>query len=190
MMPLDVLIQILPQVVLSGLAMGLVYALIAVGLNLIFGLMDLVNFAHGEYMMLAMYIAFWMWALVGVDPLIALPLCAAVLFLIGVGTYWGIIKRILAAPQLAQIAVTFGLLVFFRSLAQLLWTPDFRTVVNPVLSGTIQIAGLSTGTGKLAAGVGAGISPPDSALEAHAPGDRAPSHSRRSLCSTTDGNQH
>ena len=57
------------QAVVSGLLMGLIYALVAVGLSLIFGLMEIVNFAHGEFLMLAMFAAFWFWSLGGLDPL-------------------------------------------------------------------------------------------------------------------------
>ena len=58
------------QAIVSGLLMGLIYALVAVGLSLIFGLMEIVNFAHGEFLMLAMFAAFWFWALGGLDPLL------------------------------------------------------------------------------------------------------------------------
>src|SRR5262249_1234940 len=71
------------QAAVSGLLMGLIYALVAVGLSLIFGLMEIVNFAHGEFLMLAMFAAFWFWALAGLDPLLSLPLVAAILALAG-----------------------------------------------------------------------------------------------------------
>ena len=66
------------QAIVSGVLMGLIYALVAVGLSLIFGLMEIVNFAHGEFLMLAMYASFWFWVL-GLDPLFALPLVAGLL---------------------------------------------------------------------------------------------------------------
>jgi len=64
--------ELILQAVISGLLMGLVYALVAVGLTLIFGLMEIVNFAHGEFLMLAMFAAFWLWALAGLDPVLSL----------------------------------------------------------------------------------------------------------------------
>ncbi|MDQ3810572.1 MAG: branched-chain amino acid ABC transporter permease [Chloroflexota bacterium] len=121
--------------------MGCVYALIAVGLTLIFGLMEIVNFAHGEFLMLAMFTAFWLWALFGLDPLLSLPACAALLFALGVLTYKGIISRVLAAPMLAQIIATFGLGVFLRSAAQFLWSPDYRVISNPILAGRVNLPG-------------------------------------------------
>ncbi|MGB9553404.1 MAG: branched-chain amino acid ABC transporter permease, partial [bacterium] len=146
-----------PQTTLSGLLMGLVYALISVGLSLIYGLMDIVNFAHGEYLMLGMYSAFWAWFLFNIDPLFSIPISAAVMALLGVLTYFGIIKRILTAPSLAQIFGTYGILVFLRGLAQLLWTADFRNVVDPIASGRINFFGLYLGTGKVVAAAGAAI---------------------------------
>lgn len=134
-------LQALGQSVASGLLMGCVYALIAVGLSLIFGLMEIVNFAHGEFLMVSMFTAFWLAVLFGLDPLVALPFCAALLFLIGVGTYRGIISRVLGAPMLAQIIATFGLGVFLRSSAQFLFTPDYRVVPNPLLAGRIELPG-------------------------------------------------
>ncbi len=97
------------QAVISGLLMGLIYALVAVGLSLIFGLMEIVNFAHGEFLMLAMFAAFWLWALAGLDPMLSLPLVAMILALAGILVHFGIIRRLLRAPMLAQVCGTFGL---------------------------------------------------------------------------------
>src|SRR3954454_4349013 len=72
------------QGAVGGLLMGLIYALVADRLSLIFGLMDLVNFAHGELLMLAMYATFIVWFATGVDPLLLLVPVAAVLFALGV----------------------------------------------------------------------------------------------------------
>ena len=147
--------EIVVQSVVSGLLMGFVYALIAAGLSLIFGLMEIVNFAHGEFLMLAMFTAFWAWSLWRLDPLVSLPLTTALLFAVGVLVYKGIISRILAAPMLAQVFATFGLAVFLRSGAQFLWTPDFRLVQNPWVSGRISLFGIFLGTPQLAAALAA-----------------------------------
>ncbi len=143
--------EIVVQSLVSGLLMGLVYALIAAGLSLIFGLMEIVNFAHGEFLMLAMFATFWAWMLGRVDPLVSLPGTAALLFLFGVVVYKAIISRILAAPMLAQVFATFGLAVFLRSAAQFLWTPDFRLVQSPWVSGRLALFGIFVGTPQLTA---------------------------------------
>ncbi|MEE8532714.1 MAG: branched-chain amino acid ABC transporter permease, partial [Alphaproteobacteria bacterium] len=69
--------EIIVQTIISGLLMGFIYALVAAGLSLIFGLMEIVNFAHGEFMMLSMYTAFWLYSLFGLDPLVSIPFCVA-----------------------------------------------------------------------------------------------------------------
>ena len=143
--------EIVLQGLASGLLMGLVYALIAAGLSLIFGLMEIVNFAHGEFLMVAMYGAFWAWALAGLDPLVSLPLVTGGLALLGVLVYRGVIRRILGAPMLAQVFATFGLAVFLRSAAQFLWTPDFRLVRDPWVGGRVDLLGLYLGRPQLVA---------------------------------------
>jgi branched-chain amino acid transport system permease protein len=150
-----VTLEVLLQGLIGGLLMGFVYALIAAGLSLIFGLMEIVNFAHGEFLMLAMFATFWAWALAGLDPLVSLPLTAALLFLLGIAVYHGLIRWILGAPMLAQIFATFGLAVFLRSAAQALWGVDFRLVKDPLVSGRISLWGLFIGLPQLVASVGA-----------------------------------
>ncbi len=143
--------EIILQTIISGLLMGCIYALVAVGLCLIWGLMEIVNFAHGEMLMLGMFTAFWMFTLYHIDPILSLPLCLALLFLIGVATYFIIIKKIIKAPFLAQILATFGLGIFLRYLAQFMFSPDFRTIKNPILSGNINLGGLFIGVPQLVA---------------------------------------
>ncbi len=147
--------EVVAQALVSGLLMGFVYALIAAGLSLIFGLMEIVNFAHGEFLMLAMFVVFWAWALGGVDPVASLPLATALLFGVGWVVYRGVISRILGAPMLAQVFATFGLAVFLRSGAQFFWTPDFRLVQNPWIRGRLSLFGLFVGAPQLAAALAA-----------------------------------
>src|SRR5476649_1541785 len=113
--------EILLQTLLSGILIGLVYALVAVGLTMIFGVMDIVNFAHGEFLMFGMYASFWLFSLFALDPLWTLPLTAVMLFALGVLVYKIVIRKILDAPMLSQIFTTFGLMILFRGLAQFLW---------------------------------------------------------------------
>ncbi len=148
-------VEVLLQGIIGGLLMGCIYALIAAGLSLIFGLMEIVNFAHGEFLMLAMFSTFWAWSLWRLDPLISLPLTVGLLFLVGVATYHGIIRWILGAPMLAQIFATFGLAVFLRSAAQALWGADFQLVKNPWVQGRISLGGLFIGMPQLVASLGA-----------------------------------
>ena len=134
------------QVALSGLLMGLIYALVAAGLSLIFGLMDIVNFAHGELLMLAMYATVLLNAATGLDPLIQLPLVAVGMFVLGVLIYRGLIKRALGVQfnrGMVQIFVTFGLGIFLRGAAQFAFGGDFRSVGKSWLGDrTVDQAGV------------------------------------------------
>ncbi len=147
--------QILLQTILSGVLIGLVYALVAVGLTLIFGVMDIVNFAHGEFLMLGMYASFWGWALWKLDPLFTLPFTALGLFAFGALLYRFVIRRIIDAPMLSQVFTTFGLMILLRGLAQYLWSPDFRSVEHTVVAGKVAFAGLSFGLPQVTAAAGA-----------------------------------
>jgi branched-chain amino acid transport system permease protein len=141
--------EVIVQAIVSGLLMGMVYALIAAGLSLIFGLMEIVNFAHGEFLMLSMYVAFWSWALFGLDPLLSMPISIVLLALLGVLTYFLVVRKILGGPMLAQIFATFGLSVFLRGSAQFLWSPDYRTIQNPIISGRLELLGTFIGLPQL-----------------------------------------
>jgi len=129
--------------------MGLIYALIAAGLSLIFGLMNIVNFAHGEHLMLSMFSSFWLWSLLGLDPIISIPVTILLMAFCGVLTHYLLIRFILKATMLIQICATFGLSIFIRAMAQYLWTPDFRYVNKPLLEGRIEIAGVFIGQPQL-----------------------------------------
>ena len=134
------------QSLASGLLMGLLYGLIAVGLALIFGLMDVVNFAHGEFLMLAMYATFFLFAFFAIDPLLSAPLVAAALFVFGAVVYLLIVRfavRAKANAGMVQIFSTFGLAIVMRGLAQYFFTPDYRSVTHSWLGGkTVSVAGI------------------------------------------------
>ena len=142
-------IEIIIQAVVSGLLMGCIYALIAAGLSLIFGLMGIVNFAHGEHLMLSMFFSFWLWKLLGLDPIFSLPIVLSILAISGILTHYFLIRFILKATMLVQICATFGLSIFLRSFAQFLWTPDFRNIQKPLIEGRIEILGIFIGQPQL-----------------------------------------
>jgi branched-chain amino acid transport system permease protein len=147
------------QSLASGLLMGLLYGLIAVGLALIFGLMDVVNFAHGEFLMAAMYATFGLAVFATLDPLIASPLVALAMFGFGALVYLGVVRFAMRARTnvgMVQIFATFGLAILMRGLAQFFFTPDYRSIPTSWLGGkTISIAGIFLPTPQL---VGALIS--------------------------------
>ena len=152
-MTLEALLQILS----GGLLMGLIYALVAAGLSLIFGLMDVVNFAHGEMMMLAMYAVFVLWGITGADPIPLLPVVALLLFGVGVAIYHGMIARALSVQfnrGMVQIFVTFGLAIFIRGAAQFAFGGEFRSVTTTWLADrSLNLGGVYLPLPQVAAGL-------------------------------------
>jgi branched-chain amino acid transport system permease protein len=138
--------EALIQVIASGLLMGLIYALIAVGLSLIFGLMDVVNFAHGEFLMVAMYATFGLWLVSGIDPILLAPAVTALLFVLGATVYLGIVRYAMRAKAnigMVQIFATFGLAILIQGLAQYFFTPDYRSISDTWLGGqTLNLFGI------------------------------------------------
>jgi branched-chain amino acid transport system permease protein len=145
--------MILLQVIVSGLLMGSVYALFSSGLTLIWGMMNVVNFAHGDFVMLAMYVAYFTWTLLHQGPLVSVPLAAALLFVLGVVVYFLLIRAVMRGPMLAQILSTFGLALLLRYAAFWAFTADFVTLPDTVAGGTIDFHGLRLEGGRLIAGV-------------------------------------
>ena len=145
----------LVQVLVSGLLIGMVYALVALGLTLIWGVVEIVNFAHGDFLMLAMYLTFTFYAALHWDPLISLPLVTLALAVFGVIIHKVLIRPVLKATFLAQIFVTFGLMIFLRGMAQYIWSPDYRAIPHPWVSGSLNLGGVYIGLPQLVAGVGA-----------------------------------
>ena len=121
-------IDVLAQLAVSTVLLGGIYALIAVGLTLIFGIMRVVNFAHGEFLMLGMYLAFWSWSLWRVDPYVVLPVGAVLFFALGLVVYLLVMKGVIHASHNVQIFTTVGLATLLENVALVLWTGDFRFV--------------------------------------------------------------
>ncbi|MBN8939318.1 MAG: branched-chain amino acid ABC transporter permease [Rhizobiales bacterium] len=119
------------QAVVSGLANGAIYALIAVGLTLVFGVMRIINFAHGEFLMIAMYAGYFSWALLGIDPLLSILIVTPALMLAGVLLYGTLVRFALNVPEINQMAVTLGLSLLLQHLALVLFTGDNMLVTQP-----------------------------------------------------------
>ncbi len=129
-----------PQLLVSTVLLGGIYALIAVGLTLIFGIMRVVNFAHGEFLMLGMYLAFWTFTLWRIDPYFILVVAVPLFFAIGLGVYALVMRGVIHASHNVQIFTTVGLSTALQNLALVLWTGDFR-FVRPWHSGVVLRVG-------------------------------------------------
>jgi branched-chain amino acid transport system permease protein len=135
------------QAFLNGLLVGGVYALIASGMALIFGVMRLVNFAHGAFLMLGTYLSFYGWVFLGLNPYIFFPLWGVVLFVFAVGIYRLLVRRVMGASDFLQILLTEGISLALVGLAQLVFGADYRQINLP-------IANRITGFGSLHFSVG------------------------------------
>jgi len=119
----------------AGLLIGMILALVALGLTIIFGVMDIVNFAHGEFLMIGMYTGLLTAQGLGIDPLFTLPVAALVGFLLGIICYFGFIRFVLRGPMVAQLLGTFGLMLLLRNLALLIFGSEDRAVHTGLLVG-------------------------------------------------------
>ncbi|MGH7349671.1 MAG: branched-chain amino acid ABC transporter permease, partial [Candidatus Rokuibacteriota bacterium] len=127
----------LATVVLSGILQGGVYAMFAVGLTLIFGVMRIINAAHGEMVMMGAYLTWVSFFLLGLDPLLAMLLTLPIAFLFGVALQKVLLQAVVGQPELTALLVTFGLGLTMIYVAELIFTTDFRTI--PYAPGTVQI---------------------------------------------------
>jgi branched-chain amino acid transport system permease protein len=116
------------QLTINGILLGGIYALISIGLTLIFGVMKIVNFAYGELLMLGMYVTFWLFTLYGVDPYVSLIIATPLFFLVGVIIQSVVIQPIVKAPHISQIFATIGLSIALQNAALFFWKPDYRAI--------------------------------------------------------------
>lgn len=116
------------QAIIDGFLIGGVYAVISIGLTLVYGVMGIVNFAHAEFLAIGMFTAWFAWSAFGLDPVLAAPLSFAVAFALGWMIQTFLISRVLKAPPVAQIFLTVGLLIALQNGYLLLFGSQFRSV--------------------------------------------------------------
>ena len=116
------------QVVISGLLAGALYAMVALGLGLIFGVMRVLNVAHGPMLMMGAYTTFWLFHWFGLSPYLSLLISMPVLFVVGVVVQRLLVRRVVDAPELSSLLLTFGVSIGMVNLAQLAFTSDLRSV--------------------------------------------------------------
>jgi branched-chain amino acid transport system permease protein len=145
------MVATLAQAVVNGLLIGGIYALVSIGVTLIFGVVKIVNFAQGEFVMIGMYISFFLASFFGVDPLLSLLISMPSLFAIGVLVQHFLIRRVLALGDMPQIFLTFALSLLLMNIALLLFTANFRTVQTPYSELTFHIGPVYFAVAKLIA---------------------------------------
>jgi branched-chain amino acid transport system permease protein len=129
------------QLVISGLLIGSIYALMSIGLTLIFGVLRVVNFAHGEFLMVAMYGAWAFSRLIGVNPYLAAVAVVPAMFLFGALVYRLVIGSAMEKPHLVVVFATMGLSIFLQNVALMAMTADLRDV-PPIFARSISIGGV------------------------------------------------
>lgn len=139
------------QVLISGILVGGIYALISMGLNLILGVVRIINFAHGEFLMLAMYISFFLYSVWGLDPYVSALLVVLILFVFGLFIQRIIIQPILNTSATVKIFVTLGLSIALQNFALMLWRADFRSVHTAYQTAVINVGSVAVSIPRLIA---------------------------------------
>ena len=140
-------VSVLAQQLLLGLLIGGLYGLAAAGLSLVFGVLKVLDVAHGELIMLGGYMAFFVVALVGLDPFVSLVLVIPLSLLLGVALYWGLFGFVVRADEETRVKnsllIGFGLALALHALAVRLWTADERSIITPYGGTVLSVGGLS-----------------------------------------------
>lgn len=144
-------LPLLLQSIVNGILMGGVYGLVALGLTLIFGVMKIINFAHGSLMMLGMFTTYWLYVLAGLDPYLSLLLSIPCLFVVGLLIERFLIAQVLDAPAHNQLLLTLGISLFIENFALFLWTPNFRTLEVTYLRKAAMVGSVMISLPKLVA---------------------------------------
>jgi branched-chain amino acid transport system permease protein len=148
------------EILIRGLMLGSLYALVGMGLTLVWGVVGIVNIAHGEFVMLGAYFAFWAFSLLHLNPLFSVALSIPVFFFAGVVIHRRITERLIKEHELSALILTFGMSILIWNLAQFFWTNTYRSV--PYLTGNFPFMGLVFAKSKtvsfgLALGITAGL---------------------------------
>jgi branched-chain amino acid transport system permease protein len=134
------------QSLISGVLVGGAYALIGIGLTIIFGVMRIINFAHGDLLMVGTYITYFAFTLLGIDPFLSIVISIPVMFLLGAFLQKVFINRVLNALPQNQILLTIGLGLVMSNTAMMLFTSDYRILTTSYSSSSVKVAGLSIST--------------------------------------------
>ncbi|MFL5370231.1 MAG: branched-chain amino acid ABC transporter permease [Myxococcales bacterium] len=123
------------QILANGILLGGLYGLMALGMGLVWGVLNIVNLAHGAFIMMGGYAVYFLFTLAGIDPFLALPIAMVGMFLFGYLPQMFVLNLIVRSALLNTLLITFGFDVVLVYLAQFLFTADFRTI-NPTYSGS------------------------------------------------------
>ena len=138
--------RVLLQSAASGILIGGVYALVGIGLTIIYGVMRVINFAHGELLMIGMYLTWMIFTWLGVDPFVSIALVIPLTFLFGAFLQKTLINRVLDALPQNQILLTIGVGLIISNVVMLIFTSDYKIITTAYSSSTLNFAGLRLST--------------------------------------------
>ena len=127
--------DLLAQILVNGILLGGLYAVMALGLALVWGVLNIVNLAHGAFIMLGGYASWYLYTAAHIDPFLGLPITAVVGFAVGYAIQRGLLNLVVRAPMFNTLLITFGMEVVLTYCAQLAFSADFRTI-NPPYAGS------------------------------------------------------
>ena len=130
------------QIVVNGLLTGGVYALVAVGFSLVWGVMNVVNIAHASYIMLGAYISYWLFHLYGWDPFLSIPVSMAGLFVIGYLVASVVLNRVIRYGLVMTLVLTFGVDLILQNAALMLWSADYRSITPSYAGAGLAVGGV------------------------------------------------
>ena len=139
------------QILVNGTLQGGLYAVMALGLALVWGVLNIVNLAHGAFIMLGAYASWYLYTYAHIDPFLGLPITAAVMFALGYTLQRGLLNLIVRAPMFNTLLITFGLEVVLTYMAQLVFSADFRTINPPYAGNSLAIGSVVLPVARLAA---------------------------------------
>lgn len=130
------------QAVINGILFGAVYATIGIGFSLVWGVMNIINVAHGSFIMIGAYLSYTLYAVLGVDPFLSIPLVMAVLFGLAYVIQKFVLNRVVRGSVFITLTFTFGLQILIANVCLLIWSADYRSVKLPYSSAGFQIGGV------------------------------------------------
>lgn len=130
------------QAIVNGILFGSVYAMIGIGFSLVWGVMNIVNLAHGSFIMIGAYLSFTLYAAYRIDPFLSIPLVMAALFVLAYGIQYYLINRVVRGPSFVTLTFTFGLQILIANVCLLIWTADYKSVKLPYSSAGLELGGL------------------------------------------------
>lgn len=131
--------------------LGGTFALVALGFSIVWGIMNLVNIAHGEFIMLGAYVTFFLYTLFGIDPFLTIPLSMLALFALGYAIQFGVINWVIRAPLLVKFLLTFGFSILIENVALQIFKGDYRSVTTAYSGAGFEFGGVKIAYVRLAA---------------------------------------